>query len=195
MYCLNLSLPPPFFFPHSILPFTLPRPLPRSLSLSLFLSSVFKVFFVCTACHHGRTCCFALFVCLTLLASFFLPSHLSFKNMYIYVVYTYSMCLQIQNSLLDYLLPLWHSCPSILSIFWCGLEYVHNSVLHTARACNYGKHYQCSVIRFPRTWSVWCTHNCTLLHITYTHPHTLTQSLTHSLSPPPPPTTITIILF
>ena len=29
-------------------------------------------------------CCFALFVCLTLLASFFLPSHLSFKNMYIY---------------------------------------------------------------------------------------------------------------
>ena len=33
----------------------------------------------------GVLCCFALFVCLTLLASFFLPSHLSFKNMYIYV--------------------------------------------------------------------------------------------------------------
>ena len=32
----------------------------------------------------GVLCCFALFVCLTLLASFFLPSHLSFKNMYIY---------------------------------------------------------------------------------------------------------------
>ena len=32
---------------------------------------------------------FALFVCLTLLASFFLPSHLSFKNMYIinYIVH------------------------------------------------------------------------------------------------------------
>ena len=30
----------------------------------------------------GVLCCFALFVCLTLLASFFLPSHLSF-NMYI----------------------------------------------------------------------------------------------------------------
>ena len=30
-------------------------------------------------------CCFALFVCLTLLASFFLPSHLSFKNMYMYI--------------------------------------------------------------------------------------------------------------
>ena len=31
--------------------------------------------------------CFALFVCLTLLASFFLPSHLSFKNMiYIHVL-------------------------------------------------------------------------------------------------------------
>ena len=33
-------------------------------------------------------CCFALFVCLTLLASFFLPSHLSFKNMYSVHVYT-----------------------------------------------------------------------------------------------------------
>ena len=40
------------------------------------------------------TCCFALFVCLTLLASFFLPSHLSFKNMYVYIdpkaPYTYT---------------------------------------------------------------------------------------------------------
>ena len=34
----------------------------------------------------GVLCCFALFVCLTLLASFFLPSHLSFKNMYMYIV-------------------------------------------------------------------------------------------------------------
>ena len=33
----------------------------------------------------GVLCCFALFVCLTLLASFFLPSHLSFKNMYIII--------------------------------------------------------------------------------------------------------------
>ena len=33
----------------------------------------------------GVLCCFALFVCLTLLASFFLPSHLSFKNMYMYL--------------------------------------------------------------------------------------------------------------
>ena len=32
----------------------------------------------------GVLCCFALFVCLTLLASFFLLSHLSFKNMYMY---------------------------------------------------------------------------------------------------------------
>ena len=44
----------------------------------------------------GVLCCFALFVCLTLLASFFLPSHLSFKNMHIGVcpnkleVYIYS---------------------------------------------------------------------------------------------------------
>ena len=28
----------------------------------------------------GALCCFALFVCLTLLASFFLPSHLSLKT-------------------------------------------------------------------------------------------------------------------
>ena len=38
----------------------------------------------------GVLCCFALFVCLTLLASFFLPSHLSFKNMYILDTYYYS---------------------------------------------------------------------------------------------------------
>ena len=37
----------------------------------------------------GVLCCFALFVCLTLLASFFLPSHLSFKNMYNYRLYSY----------------------------------------------------------------------------------------------------------
>ena len=36
--------------------------------------------------HLGVLCCFALFVCLTLLASFFLPSHLSFKNMHIPLV-------------------------------------------------------------------------------------------------------------
>ena len=38
-------------------------------------------------------CCFALFVCLTLLASFFLPSHLSFKNMYINVHVMSAFCL------------------------------------------------------------------------------------------------------
>ena len=37
---------------------------------------------VCVHVHAlGVLCCFALFVCLILLASFFLPSHLSFKNM------------------------------------------------------------------------------------------------------------------
>ena len=39
--------------------------------------------FKCMHVHVGVLCCFALFVCLILLASFFLPSHLSFKNMYI----------------------------------------------------------------------------------------------------------------
>ena len=41
----------------------------------------------------GVLCCFTLFVCLTLLASFFLPSHLSFKNEYykwnIFGIYIY----------------------------------------------------------------------------------------------------------
>ena len=32
---------------------------------------------------YSMVYCTCLFVCLTLLASFFLPSHLSFKNMYI----------------------------------------------------------------------------------------------------------------
>ena len=36
----------------------------------------------------GVLCCFALFVCLTLLASFFLPSHLSFVYMYNVNIYT-----------------------------------------------------------------------------------------------------------
>ena len=49
-------------------------------------------------------CCFALFVCLTLLASFFLPSHLSFKNMYIYVVHVYTCT---QNIILNLY---WHTC-------------------------------------------------------------------------------------
>ena len=39
----------------------------------------------CTCTALGVLCYFALFVCLTLLASFFLPSHLSFKNMHIYM--------------------------------------------------------------------------------------------------------------
>ena len=44
-------------------------------------------FFLGKVTALGVLCCFALFVCLTLLASFFLPSHLSFKNMYIAVVH------------------------------------------------------------------------------------------------------------
>ena len=39
-------------------------------------------FFLGKVTALGVLCCFALFVCLTLLASFFLPSHLSFKDMY-----------------------------------------------------------------------------------------------------------------
>ena len=44
-------------------------------------------FFLGKVTALGVLCCFALFVCLTLLASFFLPSHLSFKNMYTKLIY------------------------------------------------------------------------------------------------------------
>ena len=46
----------------------------------LYINSLYTM--LCTM-YMGVLCCFALFVCLTLLAFFFLPSHLSFKNMYI----------------------------------------------------------------------------------------------------------------
>ena len=56
--------------------------------LSSFSSLISKHVYTCSfflgkVTALGVLCCFALFVCLTLLASFFLPSHLSFKNMYI----------------------------------------------------------------------------------------------------------------
>ena len=43
-------------------------------------------FFLGKVTALGVLCCSALFVCLTLLASFFLPSHLSFKNMCMYTL-------------------------------------------------------------------------------------------------------------
>ena len=50
-------------------------------------------FFLGKVTALGVLCCFALFVCLTLLAFFFLPSHLSFKNMYVtYIQCTISYC-------------------------------------------------------------------------------------------------------
>ena len=49
-------------------------------------------------CALGVLCCFALFVCLTLLASFFLPSHLSFKNMYMWGKYCLIEVFDMVNS-------------------------------------------------------------------------------------------------
>ena len=49
-------------------------------------------FFLGKVTALGVLCCFALFVCLTLLASFFLPSHLSFKNMYTITIPVCSCC-------------------------------------------------------------------------------------------------------
>ena len=48
-------------------------------------------FFLGTVTALGVLCCFALFVCLALLASFFLPSHLSLKHVYMYI-HMYSTC-------------------------------------------------------------------------------------------------------
>ena len=41
-------------------------------------------FFVGKVTALGVLCCFALFVCLTLLASFFLPFHLSLKHVHVH---------------------------------------------------------------------------------------------------------------
>ena len=46
------------------------------------ITNMYSSFFLGKVTALGVLCCFALFVCLTMLASFFLPSHLSFKNMY-----------------------------------------------------------------------------------------------------------------
>ena len=54
-----------------------------------FKSHLRQLIFLGNLTALGVLCCFALFVCLTLLASFFLPSHLSFKNMYMYM-YTHT---------------------------------------------------------------------------------------------------------
>ena len=52
------------------------------LTLLFIIENYLAPVYTCTMtvlCGLGVLCCFALFVCLTLLASFFLPSHLSFK--------------------------------------------------------------------------------------------------------------------
>ena len=78
-------------------------------------------FFLGKVTALGVLCCFALFVCLILLASFFLPSHLSFKNMYMYmykaITLTYNVLYMTFCSLIQ-LIPVmnadtksWHKWP------------------------------------------------------------------------------------
>ena len=55
----------------------------KMIYLSVLLLRIYMYICLVQVTALGVLCCFALFVCLTLLASFFLPSHLSFKNMYI----------------------------------------------------------------------------------------------------------------
>ena len=64
-------------------------------------------FFLGKVTALGVLCCFALFVCLILLASFFLPSHLSFKNMYMYncllvCMYMQYICLLFLDNTMEY---------------------------------------------------------------------------------------------
>ena len=68
-------------------------------------------FFLGKVTALGVLCCFALFVCLTLLASFFLPSHLSFNNTY---MYTY-MYMSLQGKLFFYPLGCGEDTVSVIS--------------------------------------------------------------------------------
>ena len=69
-------------------------------------------------------CLVCLFVCLTLLASFFLPSHLSFKNMYMYII----ICKLTEREWLWFmLLPPAASAPSNLTAVQEGLTSVRVS--------------------------------------------------------------------
>ena len=78
MICRSVSVFISCFMYHFLHP-TFQCPIIIYIYISFFLGKVTAL---------GVLCCFALFVCLTLLASFFLPSHLSFKNMYIWFTLT-----------------------------------------------------------------------------------------------------------
>ena len=93
-------------------------------------------FFLGKVTALGVLCCFALFVCLTLLASFFLPSHLSFKNIYIYVDRPSTVHVKCMSSMLVKILfgaaQLIGFCFGSLLPF---LILIHNRAEHT---CTYG---------------------------------------------------------
>ena len=88
-------------------------------------------FFLGKVTALGVLCCFALFVCLTLLASFFLPSHLSFKNMYMY-----SSCVYMTLYYLDYSVHMWSKMVTLLRIVRVGLTHRQRTpAVHTHRPC------------------------------------------------------------
>ena len=64
-------------------------------------------------------CCFALFVCLTLLASFRLPSHLSFKNMYMYITKYGCVFLKLGESI--------YVAMDLIPILLGSLPFAHNA--------------------------------------------------------------------
>ena len=89
----------------------------------------------------GVLCCFALFVCLTLLASFFLPSHLSFKNMY-------TLC------------PL-HVCHSVHYVSLCSCRQLCQRCWSTREvrwwATSSGYQRDSRKSSLPKTWRSTCT--------------------------------------
>ena len=84
----------------------------------------------------GVLCCFALFVCLTLLASFFLPSfsHLSLKHVHAHVCVCYSVCYSVYTpTQIKYVCGEGPSLPSVPShLMECFTGYLEK--LSVARA-------------------------------------------------------------
>ena len=79
----------------------------------------------------GVLCCFALFICLTLLASFFLPSHLSFNNMYTrcLVLYVYTRCLVLYVYTRCLVLYVYTRCLVLYVYTRCLVLYVYTRCL------------------------------------------------------------------
>ena len=103
-------------------------------------------------------CCFALFVCLTLLASFFLPSHLSLKHVHVYSPSPSYICLFVRDMVGWVILPFF------------SFLFLQASVLCTCSS-------MCTVNRQMSS----------LLSLHVSHVDARAHTPHHPLPPPPPP--------